>query len=200
MKLFKHLNVVIKHKWLVFIYGIRMHIPVIAFFHDLSKFHPVEFFRSVKYFAGDKSPTIIERQYNNSVSYITLHHTLRNKHHWHCYVDFLPKNIVIARINYKHSVEYVCDILAASKVYLKKDYTPKSAYEYFSEHSKTYLMHPANKEFVIWCTDEISKYGFKKMKKRYLIDNYNRIINKYPVSILIPFDNFSLDYLNIIES
>ena len=122
MKFFKHLFTVIKHKHYVFLNACRLHIPFLGFKHDLTKFHPTEFFRSVKYFAGDKSPTIVEREYNNGISKITLHHTLRNKHHWHAHVDFLPRGIIIAPIDYRHSLEYVADILSASKVYMKKNY------------------------------------------------------------------------------
>lgn len=86
---FKHLFTVLRHKWYVFNYACKLHIPWTGFVHDLSKFSAIEFWLSAKYYAGDKSPTIIERQYNNNVSKITLHHTLRNKHHWHSYVDFL---------------------------------------------------------------------------------------------------------------
>lgn len=193
----KHLFTVLKHKWLVFVYACRLHIPFTGLVHDLTKFSPTEFWLSSKYYAGDKSPTIVERKYNNSVSRITLHHTLRNKHHWHSYVDYLPDTFVIARINYKHSVEYVCDIISASKVYMGKGFKIRMAYDYFLSHSKTYLMHPANKEFILWCVNEIDTYGFKRMKKKYMKENYNRIIEKYDISIKIPFNDFNLDYLSI---
>ena len=196
---FKHLKVVLKHKWFVFIYACRLHIPWTGFMHDWSKFSPTEFIRSAKYFAGDKSPTIVERQYNNGVSKITLHHTLRNKHHWHCYVDFMPTGLIIDKFEFKHNVEYVCDIMSASKVYMKEKYTIHMAYDYFEKHSKWYLMHPGNKEFVLWCVDEIDKYGFKHMKKKYLKENYQRIMAKYPPAIFIPYDNFNFDPVTIKE-
>ena len=125
-----------------FLNACRLHIPFLGFKHDLTKFHPTEFFRSVKYFAGDKSPTIVEREYNDGISKITLHHTLRNKHHWHAHVDFLPSGIIIAPIDFRHSLEYVADILSASKVYMKKNYTIHKAYEYFYNECFHYLMHP----------------------------------------------------------
>ena len=165
--------------------------------HDWSKFSPTEFWRSAKYFAGDKSPTIVERQYNDGISQITLHHTLRNKHHWHCYVDFMPNGLVIAPFDFKHNLEYVCDIMSASKVYMGKKYKTKMAYDYFYDHSKWYLMNPGNKEFILWCVNEIDKYGFKKMKKKYTRENYNRIMAKYPKAVFIPFDNFSFDPVTI---
>lgn len=199
MKFFKHLFTVIKHKHYVFINACRLHIPFLGFKHDLTKFHPTEFWRSVKYFAGDKSPTIVEREYNNGISKITLHHTLRNKHHWHAYVDFLPEGIIIAPIDYKHSLEYVADILSASKVYMKKNFTIHKAYEYFNNECSHYLMHPLNKEFILWCVNEIEKNGFKKMRKRYTYQKYKSLVEKYPKSMFIPFENFTLSILDIKE-
>lgn len=200
MKFFKHLMTVLRHKHFVFWNAWRLHIPWLGFIHDLSKFHPTEFFRSVKYFAGDKSPTIVERQYNDGISRITLHHTLRNKHHWHSSVDFLPTGIIIAPIDYRHSLEYVSDILSASKVYMKKTYTIHKAYEYFYNECPHYLMHPLNKEFILWCVSEIEQYGFRKMKKKYTKAKYYELKKKYTNSVFIPFDNFSLSYLDIKES
>ena len=52
----KHLNKVITHKKYVSYYCSRFGIPVQGLLHDLSKFSPVEFFESVKYYQGDKSP------------------------------------------------------------------------------------------------------------------------------------------------
>ncbi len=199
MKFFKHLFTVIKHKHYVFLNACRLHIPFLGFKHDFTKFHPTEFFRSVKYFAGDKSPTIVEREYNDGISKITLHHTLRNKHHWHAHVDFLPSGIIIAPIDYRHSLEYVADILSASKVYMKKNYTIHKAYEYFYKECPHYLMHPLNKEFILWCVSEIEECGFRKMKKKYTKNKYNELVNKYPKSMFIPFDNFSLSLLDIKE-
>lgn len=200
MKFLGHLFTVIKHKHYVFLNACRLHIPWLGFKHDLSKFHPTEFWRSVKYFAGDKSPTIVEREHNEGISKITLHHTLRNKHHWHSHVDFLPSGVIIAKIDYKHSLEYVADILAASKVYMKKNYTIQKAYDYFNGECPHYLMHPMNKEYILWCVKEIQNNGFKKMKKKYTKKKYRELNQKYQKPVFIPFDNFSLDYLNIIDA
>ena len=71
MHRFKHLITVLKHKHYVFKYARKLHIPWLGFKHDLSKFSYTEFHLSAKYYAGDKSPTIIERQYNDGVSKIT---------------------------------------------------------------------------------------------------------------------------------
>ncbi len=193
---FRHLKTVLKHKWFVFIYAIRLGIPIRGFFHDTSKFSPKEFFRSAKYYAGDKSPTIPERKANNNISKITMHHALRQPHHWHSHVDYLPTGIIIAPMEYKHALEYVCDSISANRVYNKKlDFN--NAYDYYYNHSKTYLIHPGTKEFVLWSINEIKNKGFKVMKKKYTKANFKRIMDKYDKSVFIPFDKFSLDYLNL---
>ena len=43
-KFFGHLYTVLKHKYWVFHYAVRLRIPIRGFFHDFSKFHPTEFF------------------------------------------------------------------------------------------------------------------------------------------------------------
>lgn len=199
MHLYKHFLTVIKHKHYVFKYAKKLHIPWIGFLHDLSKFSFTEFYRSAKYFAGDKTPVYNERKDNNGISEITLHHAKRNKHHWHYYVDYLKEGMIIAPINYKHSLEYVCDIMAASKVYNKQlDFD--EVYQYFESHSKTYFMHPLNKEFILWCVYEIKCFGFKKMKKKYTKAKYNQIKQKYKTAILIPYNNFSFQALDILNN
>ena len=122
MKFFKHLWVVLKHKHNVTYYASKLGIFWTGFVHDLTKFTPTEFGLSVKYFHGKKSPTIVERADNDNFSYICVAHTGRNKHHWQYWVDYTRYEMVVNRIPYKHSLEYVADVLSASKVYNPKDF------------------------------------------------------------------------------
>ena len=60
---FKHLKVIIKHKWIVLKLCIKAGIPWRGLVHDLSKFSPVEFINSVKYFNnGTGSPIQLEKK------------------------------------------------------------------------------------------------------------------------------------------
>jgi L-ribulose-5-phosphate 4-epimerase len=72
------------------------------------------------------------------------------------------------------------------------------AYEYFEEHSKTYLMHPATKEFILWCIKEANDNGFKVMKRKYTSIKYDEIKAKYPNTIIIPIEQKLLENFNII--
>ena len=197
MKFFKHLWVVIKHKHNVLKYASKLGIFWTGLVHDMSKFTPLEFNRSVKYFHGHKSPTIVERGENDNFSYICVAHTGRNKHHWQYWVDYTNQDIIVNRIPYRNSLEYVADVLSASKVYNPKNFNYMVAYNYFKEHSKFYLMHPANKEFILWCIKEINDFGFSAVKKRITKEKYNEISLKYPNTIIVPIINVGLENFEI---
>ena len=72
-KIFKHLNLVNKHRWLVFKLSIKAGIPFRGLIHDLSKYSPTEFFESVKYYNGSYSP-ISEARIKKGYSKAWLHH------------------------------------------------------------------------------------------------------------------------------
>ena len=193
MKFFKHLKVVVRHRHNVLKYSTKLGIFWTGLVHDLSKFRPVEFNRSVKYFHGKKSPTIIERASHDNFSYICVAHTGRNKHHWQYWVDYTRDDIVVNKIPFKHALEYVADIISASKVYNPKEFTLMVVYNYFKEHSQTYLMHPATKEFILWCVKEAHKKGFKAVKKKITGAKYEEIGSKYPNTIIVPITNVGLE-------
>ena len=186
MKFFKHLGVVLKHKYNVVRFASKLGIFWTGLVHDLTKFTPEEFNRSVKYFHGKKSPTIIEREYHDNFSYICVRHTGRNKHHWQYWVDYTRDEIVVNRIPYRNNLEYAADVLSASKVYNPKEFTLNKAYDYFKDHSSTYLMHPASKEFVLWCIKELADNGQKRIKKSVSKKKYLEISSKYPNTIIFP--------------
>ena len=197
MKFFKHLFVVLKHKHNVLIYASKLGIFWTGLVHDLTKFSPTEFGRSVKYFDGRRSPTIIERKSHDNFSYICVAHTGRNKHHWQYWVDYTRDDIVVNAIPYRHALEYVADVLSASKVYNPKDFTLMVAHDYFKEHSQTYLMHPATKEFILWCIKEAHDKGFKAVCKKVTKAKYIEIKAKYPPTINVPIRNIGMQYFDI---
>ena len=199
MAFFKHLRVVLKHKHYVYKYARKLGIPFIGFFHDMSKFSYTEFHLSSKYFSGKRSPTTIERMDNDNWSNICVHHVGRNKHHWHYWVDYLKDGIIVREIPFKHAVEYACDIMSASRVYAPKEFSYMVVYDYFKRHSQRYLMHPQSKEFILWIVDSVDKIGFKETRKL-LKTKYQELHDKYgSVTILLPFKEMNLSYLNIKE-
>ena len=132
-----------KHKYNVFIHCVKVGIPIQGLMHDLSKFSLTEFVPSVKFFAGDKSPTEFERRAYGA-SYAWMHHKGRNKHHFEYWSDINMKTKlyepVPMPINY--IAEMFCDRVAASKIYKGKDYTDSSALEYYNRGNARKKMHP----------------------------------------------------------
>ena len=128
---FGHLLLVIKHKHRVFINCFRCGIPLRGVLHDLSKFSPEEFFESVKYFQGNRSPIGVCRR-ETGLSRAWLHHKGRNKHHIEYWSD--SECAEPPMMPYKYAVECICDKLAATKTYAKGNYTPDMPLQHWRRH------------------------------------------------------------------
>ena len=137
--IFKHLKLVLTHKYYVLIECFKVGLYWQGIVHDLSKFHPVEFFESAKYFTGTGSP-INESKKANGYSEAWLHHKGRNKHHWQYWIDFKGKQAIPLDIPDKYILEMSCDIKAASKAYLKDRYTSDSPRKYVELHLDKWMM------------------------------------------------------------
>ena len=132
MAFFKHLATVTKHRRLVRKLCFKCGLIWQGLTHDLSKFSPAEFNPGAKYYQGDKSPQVKEREiFGYSAAW--LHHKGRNKHHFEYWVDYLNGQKVYVEMPAKYLAEMVCDRIAASKVYLKDKYTDASPLEYFEK-------------------------------------------------------------------
>ena len=132
--------------------------------HDLSKYSKAEFSPSCKYFQGTSSPIVEERKNNYGYSDISIHHTNKNKHHYEYWVDTYKGQLLIKPMPFKYNLEYCLDMISASMTYHKKDYKRDFVLNFFIEREGTYLMHPASKEFVIYCLTEYAKNDFKNIK------------------------------------
>lgn len=143
-----HLKTVSTHKWWVFYYSCKAGIPVRGLAHDLSKFSPIEFCESVKYWTGTKSP-IDTCKAANGYSKAWQHHKGRNKHHYEYWVDDLDNGGKPLCMPYKESVEMLCDYVGAARAYLGKDFTFEKELAWWKEKmKKPLLMHPVQKKFL----------------------------------------------------
>lgn len=61
---FKHFRTIIIHKFYVFIFACKAGILYRGLVHDMSKFSSTEFFESVKYYQGNKSPITAAKKAN----------------------------------------------------------------------------------------------------------------------------------------
>ena len=173
--IFKHLKIVIKHKWLVFKFCCKVGIPWRGVVHDLSKFSPTEFGESVKYFAGVYSPIINARE-NLGFSKAWLHHKGRNKHHLEYWVDYASP-IVAPVIPYKYILEKVCDDLSAGIVYNGKNWKQDMQYDYYTKKQRyVVVINPKIDNFLTETYLQVKENGINKtltkknMKQLYKIN------------------------------
>ncbi len=196
IKIIKHLKVILTHKYYVFINCFKVGIIYRGIMHDLSKFGFIEFFNSVKYVTGDQSPTILERKNDSGFSHVAVRHTGRNRHHWQYWIDHDKNCLVVRKIPFKFALEYVCDIMAASKTYDKKNYSVSTVINYFDKRKHDYLMHPQTKEFILTILNVLNDEGFKaiKLKKAKII--YDRISKKYDDVVFLKYSSSWKELLN----
>lgn len=130
----KHLKIILKHKYYVCKYCFKFGLYWQGIVHDLSKFNPIEFWTSVKYYQGNRSPINAEKQ-DKGYSDAWMHHYHRNKHHWMYWIDFDNKqNVVPLKIPYKYILESIADWIAAGIVYEKDKFTWREPYEFYRDN------------------------------------------------------------------
>ncbi len=165
----RHFMTITKHRHKVMRYCFKVGIGFQGLFHDLSKYSFTEFWRGAKYYAGTRSPNANERE-DKGYSLAWMHHKGRNKHHYEYWTDVQGGTYAPVLIPIKYLKESLCDRIAASKVYMKKQYTSSSALEYFEKRECSYnQMHPTTafvlKIWLTWVSEFGEKKAFKKIKK-----------------------------------
>jgi len=174
INIFKHIKLVMKHKWVVFKLCCKVGIPWRGFMHDWSKFSPTEFFESIKYYNGHRSPITICKQ-EKGYSEAWLHHKGRNKHHPEYWIDMsLPDKTVI--MPYKYAIEMICDKMAAGIVYKGKEWNKEWQLTYYMNERNTSLIHPQIDKFMIAIFTEVSKNGLNKTLTK---QNMKKLYEKY---------------------
>ena len=147
-KFFGHLKTVLVHKWWVFYYCCKFGIPHRGIFHDMSKFSPTEFWESVKYYSGTRSPIDASKE-ANGWSKAWLHHKGRQPHHYEYWQDNFDKGGEALCMPFVYNLEMLCDYLAAGRAYMKKNFSYVAEYEWWKNKCKNPLaMHPVNKTFI----------------------------------------------------
>lgn len=170
MKIIKHFKTVSKHRHYVRIYCWKLGLYKQGLFHDLSKFSPIEFFESVKYYDGKISPIDVCKK-KNGYSKAWLHHKGRNPHHYEYYIDNLDYGGVPLLMPKKYALELVADYIGAGKAYMEDSFSYKAEYEWWVNKRKTPLaMHEANINFV-----EKSLYGLMKAENSESFDFYGEV-------------------------
>ena len=172
-KMLCHLRLVLRHKHAVFIHCLKCGIPLRGLLHDLSKFSPVEFFESAKYFHGARSPLAVCRE-EKGVSLSWLHHKGRNRHHLEYWVDEDCKTPPL--VPYKFAVECICDKLAATKIYRGKDYSPDMALWHFRRYGNKVHTNEKTLAFIDKAFSDLCERGEDAvLNKKYMKETYAAI-------------------------
>ena len=173
---FGHLHTVNKHRAIVFYLSCKAGIPWRGFVHDLSKYSPIEFFESVKYYNGKHSP-IRDCKQEKGYSEAWLHHKGRNKHHFEYWYDYAGP-VKTPVIPYKYAVESICDCMAAGIVYSGKDWTKSTQYDYWTKsvESGKIIVNEKTKNFYERVYKDISIYGINKVINK---KNLKKLYNEY---------------------
>jgi len=157
-KFYLHLGTVNAHRFAVMQNCFKCGLYAQGLTHDLSKYSLVEFGVSVKYFQGDRSPYMKEKElFGHSLGW--LHHKGRNLHHWEYWYDMIDGKWVPLEMPYRYVVEMVCDRVAACKIYQKDKYTQASALEYYLSRNDRLYMHPNTAALLQSILEDIAQKG-----------------------------------------
>ena len=153
---FLHLKKILKHKYWVFYYCCKAGIPWRGIKHDMSKFSPIEFWESVRYYQGDRSPIDACKE-DKGVSKAWMHHKGRNTHHYEYWQDNFDNGGHPIQMPYKDAVEMLCDYLGAGRAYMGKNFSYEAEYNWWLKKcEKPLAMHPQTKCFIDLCLNRLA--------------------------------------------
>ena len=176
-KVWGHFKVVNNHRWKVFCLCCRVGIPLQGFTHDMSKYLPIEFFETARYFDQGEFSPIRKCKEVKGYSMAWIHHKNHNKHHYEYWYDYnaeIPSPI----IPFKYFLELICDSLAAGMTYQGKKWNQSYQLEYWMRVKDKSRMHPKMKELIERVYTEVSIHGHKEVlnreKLKKLYDEYTQ--------------------------
>ena len=171
MKPWQHFMTITRHRWIVMAGCFRVGLYWQGLIHDLSKYSFTEFWQGAKYYQGNRSPNVAERE-EKGFSEAWMHHKGRNRHHYEYWTDMnretrMYESVPMPR---KYLVEQIMDRRAACMVYQGRDYTDASSLVYFLKSRERDLIHPKNKQELEFLLTMLKEQGEKKTF-RYLRQN-----------------------------
>ncbi len=163
-KIWSHFKTITEHKLLVMKYCFKVGLYKQGLLHDLSKYSPEEFWTGVYYYQGNRSPNAAEREVHG-FSKAWLHHKGRNKHHFEYWIDFSIKKddgLVGHKMPLNYVIEMVMDRIAASRIYKGKDYTDRSALEYYQREKNFIVINPETRKLLERLLSMLAEKGERK--------------------------------------
>jgi hypothetical protein len=137
----KYLLYILKHKWFVFIAGIKLHVPIyLLLLHDLSKFRFSEWFAYQRRFYSSKDAE------PDAFNLAWLKHQHRNPHHWQYWLLYLDDGSTCSSLSMpeKFIREMVADWAGAGRAI-----TGRWDVQTWYEKQKSHIsLHVATKEKV----------------------------------------------------
>ena len=125
----------------------------------MSKFLPVEFFESARYWTGKRSPILAAKE-QAGISYAWLHHRGRNKHHYDYWIDELNDGGLPRKMPFKYVVEMVCDWLSACRTYTgNSEDVFEREYDWWVEHKQNVKIHGDTKWLITNILLDLKEYG-----------------------------------------
>ena len=150
LNIIRHFIKICKHKHYVRQYCWKIGLYKRGLLHDLSKFSPVEFLESAKYYQGHSSP-IDKCKAVNGYSKAWLHHKGRNTHHYEYWIDSCDGGGKPLEMPYEDVAEMVCDFLGAGKAYMGHHFTYSQELKWWQKrkaNNPNMLIHPNTKDFI----------------------------------------------------
>ena len=144
-----HFKKICVHKYWVAYYCFKCGLYWQGIWHDMSKFSPIEFCESVKYYQGTSSP-IDACKADKGYSLAWQHHKGRNPHHYEYWTDRYDDGTVCIAMPYKYAVELICDWLGAARAYMGSDFSYNKEYKWWMNKLKNRppKMHQNTSEFI----------------------------------------------------
>lgn len=176
-----HIKTVTRHRALVCKHCFKAGIYLQGLTHDLSKFSPEEFWVSCRMYQGTRSPNEAERELKGYSS-AWIHHKGVNKHHFEHWTDYNPvtKKVEPVKMPIEYVIEMFCDRVAASKVYMGKNYNDNSPLEYFEHAKGRRIIHPETSDLLekllIMLAENGEDYTFAYIRRH--MKNLKRLYRK----------------------
>lgn len=172
----QHFKTITIHKWYVALACFRSGLILQGILHDLSKYSPIEFWASAKYFQGNKSPINAEKV-ARGYSIAWQHHKGHNSHHWEYWTDIEKGQLICVRIPPKYLAEMICDWIGAGKAYNKGKWTIETYRTWYANNRDNMIMHTSSKAYLDMVyensTNQASLYAFispKRIYENYILD------------------------------
>lgn len=176
-RFFGHLHTINTHRYLVMKMCFRCGMYRQGLLHDLSKYSFSEFWPSVRYYQGYRSPISREKELKG-YSECWLHHKGSNRHHWEYWTDRIKgyDHVISLEMPFEYVLESVLDRISASKVYNKHNYKDDEPYNFFMKSHEIRVINENTNTQIIKLLEYLKDNGEEKALKYYksLYKQYRR--------------------------